>query len=144
MSSSLPVFLAIFLSVGACLAQNSVDAGLYYVYDYKLEPAMTPAPKGYKPFYISHYGRHGARYCEREFDSLAVWLEKAATAGVLTEKGIHFPTKKQDIAKVLSRSWERINTGRSPDICSIVFPKYLKDRQRSELSRPRFRGWWPA
>ena len=92
MSRSLPVFLAIFLSVGACLAQNSVDAGLYYVYDYKLEPAMTPAPKGYKPFYISHYGRHGARYCEREFDSLAVWLEKAATAGVLTEKGIHFHT----------------------------------------------------
>ena len=24
--------------------------------------ALPPAPKGYKPFYISHYGRHGARY----------------------------------------------------------------------------------
>lgn len=23
---------------------------------------LTPAPKGYKPFYISHYGRHGSRY----------------------------------------------------------------------------------
>ncbi len=23
---------------------------------------LTPAPKGYKPFYLSHYGRHGARY----------------------------------------------------------------------------------
>ena len=23
---------------------------------------LTPAPKGYKAFYISHYGRHGARY----------------------------------------------------------------------------------
>ena len=23
---------------------------------------LTKAPKGYKPFYISHYGRHGARY----------------------------------------------------------------------------------
>ena len=22
----------------------------------------TPAPEGYEPFYISHYGRHGARY----------------------------------------------------------------------------------
>ena len=21
----------------------------------------TPAPKGFKPFYISHYGRHGSR-----------------------------------------------------------------------------------
>ena len=23
---------------------------------------LTPAPAGYEPFYISHYGRHGARY----------------------------------------------------------------------------------
>lgn len=23
---------------------------------------LTPAPKGYKPFYLSHYGRHGSRY----------------------------------------------------------------------------------
>lgn len=23
---------------------------------------LTPAPSGYKPFYLSHYGRHGARY----------------------------------------------------------------------------------
>ena len=22
----------------------------------------TPPPRGYKPFYISHYGRHGSRY----------------------------------------------------------------------------------
>ena len=22
----------------------------------------TPAPKGFKPFYITHYGRHGSRY----------------------------------------------------------------------------------
>ena len=25
-------------------------------------PAPTPAPRGYKPFYSSHYGRHGSRY----------------------------------------------------------------------------------
>ncbi|MBO7580155.1 MAG: hypothetical protein J6T38_01360 [Bacteroidaceae bacterium] len=22
---------------------------------------LTPAPKGYEPFYMSHYGRHGSR-----------------------------------------------------------------------------------
>lgn len=27
-----------------------------------LDSAVTPAPKGYTPFYISHYGRHGSRY----------------------------------------------------------------------------------
>ena len=23
---------------------------------------ITPAPDGYEPFYVTHYGRHGARY----------------------------------------------------------------------------------
>lgn len=35
--------------------------GIYHSYDYVHTPA-TPAPKGYKPFYISHYGRHGSRW----------------------------------------------------------------------------------
>ena len=43
----------------------------YQVVDYK----MTAAPKGYTPFYISHYGRHGSRYywnatLYREVDTL--------------------------------------------------------------------------
>ena len=32
-------------------------------YPYSLDaPALTKSPKGYKPFYISHYARHGSRY----------------------------------------------------------------------------------
>ena len=31
----------------------------YYMYPFD-NPEMTPAPKGYKPFYISYLGRHGA------------------------------------------------------------------------------------
>ena len=32
-------------------------------YPYQSQPTnLTKAPKGYKPFYISHYGRHGSRY----------------------------------------------------------------------------------
>ena len=32
---------------------------------HRLEEMAVPSksPKGYKPFYISHYGRHGSRYC---------------------------------------------------------------------------------
>ena len=33
----------------------------YHYYEAVAEP-VSPAPKGYKPFYISHYGRHGSRY----------------------------------------------------------------------------------
>ena len=35
--------------------------GVYYAYTYD-NPARTPAPEGYEPFYISHYGRHGSRW----------------------------------------------------------------------------------
>ena len=35
--------------------------GVYHYYEYA-PSALTKAPKGYKPFYISHYGRHGSRY----------------------------------------------------------------------------------
>ncbi|OFY43578.1 MAG: hypothetical protein A2X18_06465 [Bacteroidetes bacterium GWF2_40_14] len=36
-------------------------SGIYQIYKYVPTPA-TPAPKGYEPFYISHYGRHGSRW----------------------------------------------------------------------------------
>ena len=35
--------------------------GVYWAYPLDFAP-QTKAPKGYKPFYISHYGRHGSRY----------------------------------------------------------------------------------
>ena len=36
-------------------------SGIYQIYKYVPTPA-TPAPNGYEPFYISHYGRHGSRW----------------------------------------------------------------------------------
>ncbi|MBP5625821.1 MAG: hypothetical protein J6W98_02775 [Bacteroidales bacterium] len=35
-------------------------AGVLHSYEY-IPSAETPAPDGYKPFYVSHYGRHGSR-----------------------------------------------------------------------------------
>ena len=37
-----------------------------YPYPFVTAP-QTKAPKGYKPFYISHYSRHGSRYYWNEF-----------------------------------------------------------------------------
>ena len=47
-------------------------------------PAPTPAPKGYKPFYISHYGRHGSRYAwdSKTYTLLHEVLSAAHEAGV--------------------------------------------------------------
>ena len=51
--------------------------------------ALTPAPKGYKAFYVSHYGRHGARYAWQS--DLYSWLNevfsKAESEGNLTDLG---------------------------------------------------------
>ena len=44
------------------LAENP-DRAACNMHSYEFFPIEdTPAPKGFKPFYISHYGRHGSRY----------------------------------------------------------------------------------
>ena len=62
--------------------------------NYKAYPgpqkALTPAPAGYTPYYISHYGRHGSRYLigPMDYDVPYNAMKKAADAGMLTEKGL--------------------------------------------------------
>ncbi len=53
------------------------------------EVKLTPAPKGYKPVYISHIGRHGARYAISDdiYENVRSLLSKAHNAGKLTEAG---------------------------------------------------------
>lgn len=57
-------------------------------YEYIPGP-QTPAPKGYKPFYISHYGRHGSRsnWAGTEYANIQRKYREAHEAGVLTPKG---------------------------------------------------------
>ena len=38
-------------------------ANVHHSYEAPEAIADTPAPAGYEPFYVSHYGRHGSRYC---------------------------------------------------------------------------------
>ena len=64
------------------------SGGVYYHYVYDA-PEQTPAPQGYEPFYISHYGRHGSRWLSRETDYSKVMdmFDSAAEAGILTPFG---------------------------------------------------------
>ena len=90
--------------------------GTDYPYSYEAQQ-MTKAPKGYKAFYISHYGRHGSRYywndqLYRELDSL---LTKAHRQHQLTPEGEAFRTKydaaKRELAVSVSElsdlGWEQ-------------------------------------
>ena len=65
--------------------------GTDYPYEY-VTPRLTKAPSGYKPFYISHYGRHGSRYYWNAmlYQELANLLTKAHERGQLTKEGEAF------------------------------------------------------
>lgn len=53
-------------------------------------PAQTPAPAGYVPFHLEHYGRHGSRWLigGNDYHIPVMNLEKAERAGLLTPLGI--------------------------------------------------------
>ena len=61
----------------------------YLVYPEPVNTKYAKVPAGYKPFYISHYGRHGSRYHHDsdEYRFLYKTLSKADSAGKLTELG---------------------------------------------------------
>lgn len=49
--------------------------------------AETPVPRGYRPFYVSHYGRHGSRYLVSDAQYVRVLDTLAAHADALTPFG---------------------------------------------------------
>lgn len=69
-------------------ADLNKTGGVYYAYPVT-ESKNTPAPKGYKPFYISHYGRHGSRYLisTEDYTRLQKTFGDAEKAGALTDLG---------------------------------------------------------
>lgn len=71
------------------LEENPERAGgVYHYYEY-VPSAFTKAPKGYKPFYISHYGRHGSRYHSSAglVTGAVGTLAAAEKVGLLTDEG---------------------------------------------------------
>lgn len=78
-------------------------AGNLLAYPYMNEepPVQTPAPEGYKPFHMEHYGRHGSRWLIGENDYLIPirQLEKAERAGKLTPLGAKTFEALRDMAE---------------------------------------------
>ena len=83
-----------FLSLGAqtpwdeIRADSTRAAGLLMPYPGP-QKAQTPAPRGYKPFYISHFGRHGSRWhtSARTYNYSYEVLSAADSAEKLTPYG---------------------------------------------------------
>ncbi len=93
---AITLVLAYSLSIIAQTAREEIydnplrAGGNYLAYLNPVKP-LTNTPKGYEPFYISHYGRHGSRWLlnDREYLDIIKILEKADSYGKLTEKGKH-------------------------------------------------------
>lgn len=90
------------------LENTHLASGSYTVYPDVSGIKYTKAPKGYKAFYISHYGRHGSRFLiTGEFYRYVMgYLDKADSLGVLTPMGRELATKVNRVADYSKGKYE--------------------------------------
>lgn len=93
--------LTFALLLAMCLGANAQEAALALIrenpdraannmHSYEFfEIKDTPAPKGFKPFYITHYGRHGSRYEDNHTfaDAAMKGFAKLDSLNLLTPQG---------------------------------------------------------
>lgn len=90
------LFTVLSLSIIAQPAREDIAANKYLAasnyLDYNRQlttESLTPTPKGYEPFYITHYGRHGSRWLvgNEEYTRPLEVLKEAHQKGKLTTLG---------------------------------------------------------
>ncbi|MDY3858208.1 MAG: histidine-type phosphatase [Muribaculaceae bacterium] len=125
------------LSAVAAFAQTSFDeirenplkaGGIYLAYPVT-ESANTPAPKGYEPFYVSHYARHGSRYLisDNDYKWVMDLFDKASAEGALTPLG-------QSVDDRLHQLWPEAE-GRGGDLSP------LGARQHKGIAKRMYRAY---
>ena len=70
-------------------ADIKASANNYWAYPDQQLPELTPAPEGYTPFFLNHYGRHGSRWLigNWAYSFPVEQLEKGERNGKLTKRG---------------------------------------------------------
>lgn len=91
------IIALLYISIGlqAQIARDEIRKDIHYsasnylAYPGPRQMKLTPAPSGKKPFYLSHYGRHGSRFLieQNDYDFPYQILAKADSAGKLTPLG---------------------------------------------------------
>ena len=101
---------------------------IYYAYPTPTS-VSTPAPAGYEPFYISHYGRHGSRWmtADERYTEVVEVFDSLYQCSELTPLGI-------DVRKRLHRVWEDAR-GCSGNITP------LGERQHREIAGRMYRNF---
>ncbi len=113
-----------------CIASN------YRAYPTPEQKKLTPAPKGMKPFYISHYGRHGSRFHTKPsmYNAPFRTLQKADSLGKLTPMGRDVLRRLDLIRKDAANRWGDLTPLGALQQQQIAermfqrFPEVFKDR----------------
>ncbi|RRD89356.1 histidine-type phosphatase [Bacteroides heparinolyticus] len=108
--------------------------GVYLAYPLDFAP-QAKAPKGYKPFYVSHYGRHGSRYliADHDYKWLVELFEDAYRAGFLSTLG-------EDTYRRLLKVWEEAE-GHGGDLTPLGVRQQRGIAERMYASFPEaFKG----
>ncbi|MGM9780103.1 MAG: histidine-type phosphatase, partial [Prevotella sp.] len=100
--------------------------GIYYAYHYDSTLTETQVPEGFRPFYISHFGRHGSRWLPSDERYERV-LESFADTTALTPLG-------KDVRRRLLLIWEDAK-GRGGDLT------ILGTRQQEGIAERMFSRW---
>ena len=119
MQRLLTTLFVVLLTLGSWAQSNSVleqvkaNPRLAYGNDYPYDlqtPTLSKSPKGYKPFYISHYGRHGSRYFWSDYlyKGLDTLLTKAHERHQLTAEGEAFRERFMAIKQELIAGWSEL------------------------------------
>jgi len=101
----------------------------------------TPAPAGYKPFYISHYGRHGSRYETGKslIEEAPKQLGKLRADGLLTEKGVELAEFLKSVVDESDGRWgELTDLGEKEhrEIASRMYKRFtpvFSDKSRQDI-----------
>lgn len=106
------------------------SGGVYYAYPEAEITPQTPAPKGYKPFYISHFGRHGSRYLigDNDYKWVLDRLRDAKEKDALTALGI-------EVYDRLSQVWLEAD-GRGGDLSPLGVRQQRNIAERMYKSYP--------
>ena len=112
-----------------------LSASNYMAYPGPVQRDLTPAPRGYKPFYISHYGRHGSRFHSKPsiYNNPYIVLAKADSLGKLTPTGRDVMHRLDVIRKDAENHWgdlTLLGARQHEDIARRMyerFPEVFKD-----------------
>jgi hypothetical protein len=109
----LSVFLALVSVVAGQTPRDDIrknircSASNYMAYPGPTRHKLTPPPAGMKPFYISHYGRHGSRYHNQPRTYAQPWqtMARADSLGKLTPLGHDVTLRLGRICRDAENHW---------------------------------------